>query len=103
VTPGGEIHRGGNGEAPTRSPQSVYDWDRLERAVRALVEKTESLQQQLQTLRDDAGKREARIRSLEVQILDANQRRQDTTKRLDELIAQLDQLDAQLDSAEPQA
>ena len=71
--------------------------------MRALVAKQESLQQQIQTLRDDLAKRDLRIRNLEAQILDANQRRQDTTKRIDELIGQLDQLDAQLASAEPQA
>ena len=37
----------------------------------------------------------------ETQLIDANQRRQDTIKRVDELIAQLDQLDAQLASSEP--
>jgi len=45
--------------------------------------------------------REQRIRSLETQLLEANQRRQDTGKRIDELIAELDQLDTQLDSVEP--
>jgi hypothetical protein len=38
---------------------------------------------------------------LEAQLLEANQRRQDTAKRVDELIAQLDQLDAQLEGSEP--
>ena len=47
--------------------------------------------------------REHRRVTLETQLLDANQRRQDTSKRIDELIAQLDQLDAQLASAEPNA
>ena len=37
-----------------------------------------------------------RIRSLEGQLLEANQRRQDVTKRIDEMIAQLDHLEAQL-------
>ena len=71
--------------------------------MHALVARNEALQQLIETLRDDLGKRDQRIRSLEAQLLDANQRRQDTTKRIDELIGQLDQLDAQLESAEPQA
>jgi hypothetical protein len=40
------------------------------------------------------------IRSLEGQLLEANQKRQDVSKRIDEMIAQLDHLDAQLASAE---
>jgi chromosome segregation ATPase len=75
----------------------------LERAVRALVAQQEILQKEVCALRDDLGERNHRIRALEVQLLEANQRRQDTSKRIDELIAQLDQLDAQLASAEPTA
>ena len=71
--------------------------------MRTLVAQHEALQQELHTLRGDLGQRDMRIRSLEAQLLDANQRRQDTGKRIDELIGQLDQLDAQLASAEPQA
>ena len=82
---------------------SPYDWDRLERAVRALVAQQEALRKELRALRGDLGERNHRIRALETQLLEANQRRQDTCKRIDELIAQLDQLDAQLASAEPSA
>ena len=39
-------------------------------------------------------RRTERIRTLEGEILEANQRRQDVGKRIDELIAQIDQLDA---------
>lgn len=38
-----------------------------------------------------------RVRSLDGELLAANQRRQDVCKRIDELIAHLDQLDSQLD------
>ena len=38
----------------------------------------------------ELGERDERIRALEAQLLEANQRRQDTAKRIDELIAQLD-------------
>jgi hypothetical protein len=37
-----------------------------------------------------------RIRTLDSELIAANQRRQDAYKRIDELIAHLDQLDAQL-------
>ena len=40
------------------------------------------------------------LRSLEGQLLEANQKRQDVAKRVDELISQLDHLDGQLGSAE---
>jgi chromosome segregation ATPase len=88
---------------PLRSGASAYDWDRLERAVRALVAQQDVLHKEVCALRDDLGERNHRIRVLETQLLEANQRRQDTSKRIDELIAQLDQLDAQLESAEPTA
>jgi len=90
-------------ETDTGSPPSPYDWDRLERAVRTLVAQQEVLRKELSTLRGNLGERNHRIRTLETQLLEANQRRQDTSKRIDELIAQLDQLDAQLASAESNA
>jgi len=40
------------------------------------------------------------LRTLEGQLLEANQRRQDVAKRVDELISQLDHLDGQLGAAE---
>jgi TolA-binding protein len=97
-----DVPRVENGDTEIRTP-SPYDWDRLERAVRALVAQQEALRKELSTLRGDLGERNHRIRTLETQLLEANQRRQDTSKRIDELIAQLDQLDAQLASAEPNA
>jgi phage shock protein A len=89
------------GDAAIRSASSAYDWDRLERAVGALAVQHEALRNEVRALRGDLGERNQRIRVLEAQLLEANQRRQDTCKRVDELIAQLDQLDAQLESAEP--
>ena len=41
-----------------------------------------------------------RIRSLEGQLLEANQKRKDVAKRIDELIGQLDHLDGQLEGGE---
>jgi chromosome segregation ATPase len=92
-----------NAETEMRTRLSPYDWDRLERAVRALVSQQEVLREELRSLRGDLGERDQRIRALETQLIEANHRRQDTGKRIDELIAQLDQLDAQLASAEPNA
>jgi chromosome segregation ATPase len=94
----------GTGKAPrAMSDAPVYDWDRLERAVGALVARHEELQGKVRTLGVELAERESRIRGLEAQLLQANQRRSDTSKRIDELIAQLDQLDAQLDYTEPVA
>ena len=98
-----DVPRGENAETEDRTPTFPYDWDRLERAVRTLVAQQEALRKELSALRGDLTERNHRIRTLETQLLDANQRRQDTSKRIDELIAQLDQLDAQLASAEPNA
>ena len=97
------VSRVENAETDIGSPPSPYDWDRLERAVRTLVAQQEVLRKELSTLRGNLGERNHRIRTLETQLLEANQRRQDTSKRIDELIAQLDQLDAQLASAESNA
>ena len=97
------------GSAPTAADVAIrsaaaaagYDWDRLERAVGALASQHEALRGEVCELRGDLGERNQRIRVLEAQLLEANQRRQDTIKRVDELIAQLDQLDAQLATSEP--
>ena len=106
----------GTGNIPTRSntterrtskpvdPSGVdsadFDWERLERAVSALVAQQERLQEEARDLRRQVSERNDRVRQLEAQLLEANQRRQDTGKQLDELIAQLDQLDAQLAASE---
>jgi chromosome segregation ATPase len=52
------------------------------------------------SLRRRLEEKNRRIRSLEGQLLDANQKRQDVAKRVDELISQLDHLDAQLATAD---
>ncbi len=50
-------------------------------------------------LRSELEQRELRVRSLDDELLEMNQRRQDATKRIDDLIAQIDQIDARLESA----
>ena len=74
--------------------------DRLERAVQALVQSHERLQREAGVLRAAAAEKERRIRELEEQLLDSNQRRQEAGKRIDELISQLDHLDARLARSE---
>ena len=80
--------------------QNDYDFERLERAVVALVGRHEKLRSENAALRRDLFEREQRIRNLDEQLLEANQRRQDVGKHIDELIAQIDQLDAQFESQE---
>jgi hypothetical protein len=74
----------------------AYGFDRLERAVAALVEQHERMLKENGELRRELAERSGRVRVLEEQVLEANQRRKDVVKRVDELIAQIDQLDTQL-------
>ena len=50
-------------------------------------------------LRGEVDTQRRRLRSLEGQLLGANQKRQDVAKRIDELIAQIDHLDGEFDGA----
>jgi chromosome segregation ATPase len=68
--------------------------------VAALVGHHERLRNENSALRRDLFEKEQRIRHLDEQLLEANQRRQDVGKHIDELIAQIDQLDAQFESQE---
>ncbi len=88
---------GWGGIIPHAAPRT-HDFKRLERAVAALVETHERMQKENDELRGRVAENASRIRALEEQLLEANQRRQDVAKRIDELIAQLDQLDNQLGS-----
>lgn len=49
------------------------------------------------TLREGLAERDRRVRELEGQVRDLNQRRQDATKRLDDLIGHVARLEAQVD------
>ncbi len=80
--------------------RDVFDFERLERAVAALVAAHREVSVENVGLRVRLEEKARGIRSLEGQLLEANQKRQDVSKRIDELIAQLDHLDAQLASAE---
>jgi septal ring factor EnvC (AmiA/AmiB activator) len=75
-----------------------YDFERLEGAVESLVERHRELRDENANLLAERNEGRQRIRQLEEQLRDANQRRQDVGKHIDELIAQIDQLDAQFES-----
>jgi len=80
-------------EAKTNGEQG---FERLERLVRSLVDKYRALQSENASLREDLEGRDTRIRSLDDQIREMNQSRQDAAKRIDDLIAQIDHADARL-------
>lgn len=80
----------------------AYDFSRLEQAVELLVRQHEELQAENEKLASELEDREARLRSLDEQILVANEKRQDAVKRIDALIEQLERVDAAFD-AEPDA
>jgi len=82
-----------------KSANDVFDLDRLDAAIAALVESNQKLRSERDELRASVADHTERIRTLESEILAANQRRQDVAKRIDELIGQIDQLDAQLESS----
>jgi septal ring factor EnvC (AmiA/AmiB activator) len=84
------------GVAIPGSGRSEYDFERLEQAVAELVRAQRRQVEETASLRRRLEERNRRIRGLEEQLLEANQKRQDVAKRIDELISQLDHLDAQL-------
>ncbi|MEE8165751.1 MAG: cell division protein ZapB [Myxococcota bacterium] len=79
----------------SRAASKSSDFDRLERAIRALVESHDLLRMENAGLRTALVEGGQRIRALDSELIAANQRRQDAYKRIGELIAHLDQLDAQ--------
>ena len=79
-----------------RTTSKADDFDRLEIAISELVDSHGQLREENADLRRDLEDGEHRIRTLDSELLAANQRRQDAFKRIDELISHLDQLDAQL-------
>jgi len=75
------------------------DFARLEVAISKLVESHGQLREENANLRLQLEEGARRIRALDSELLDTNQKRQDAFKRIDELISHLDQLDAQLSEA----
>jgi uncharacterized protein involved in exopolysaccharide biosynthesis len=71
-------------------------FERLEALVRALVERHRALSASQQQLRERVALREARIKALDAQLVESNQRRRDAAKRIDELVGQLDRVEAEV-------
>jgi septal ring factor EnvC (AmiA/AmiB activator) len=85
------------GGGPIPDSEENVDFERLERAVTALVEFTRRQRDENGVLRRKLEERTRRIRHLEGQLLEANQLRQDVAKRIDELIVQITHLESELD------
>jgi chromosome segregation ATPase len=71
-------------------------FERLEALVRKLVERQRTLASSQKQLRERVAQRDARIKLLDAQLVESNQRRRDAAKRIDELIAQLDRVEAEV-------
>ncbi|MDJ0869772.1 MAG: cell division protein ZapB [Myxococcota bacterium] len=78
----------------TGSRDGAVDLDRLERAIRALVERCRVLHAERARLEGELAERDERIEALEAQVREQNQKRSDVAKRIDELISQLEHLDS---------
>jgi chromosome segregation ATPase len=72
------------------------DFERLESAVIALARRHQQTIRDNEKLRREIEERDRRIRALESETLELNQRRRDVAKRIDDLLAQIDQIDAQV-------
>jgi chromosome segregation ATPase len=84
---------------PRAGRQAELDnFERLARLVQTLVGRYEALRARQVALEETLAEREARIRSLDDEMLQVNQSRRDAAKRIDELIAVLDRIDGQLAS-----
>ncbi|MCH2185248.1 hypothetical protein MK280_05185 [Myxococcota bacterium] len=84
---------------PELTDATRYDFDRLERAVRSLVEQQTRLSSENQQLRDQLAQRDVEAERLNGEIQDAQLRREGAIARVDALMAELDRLDARLDEA----
>ena len=71
------------------------EFDRLEAAIRKLVERHRELLIDNASLREQIVLRDEKVLALEAELRDLNQRRQDVTKRVDDLIAQIEQIENQ--------
>ncbi|HME73341.1 MAG TPA: hypothetical protein VKM54_26285 [Myxococcota bacterium] len=89
---------GGGTPIPDQS-ERAHEFDRLEAAVVALADQHKRALNDNASLRRAVEERDRRIRALEAETLELNQRRRDVAKRIDDLLAQMDQLDVELGSA----
>ncbi len=81
---------GGADRKSTLVDASVYDFERLERAVRSLALEHERAKLENAALRRAASLREARIAELEKKLASADQRRLSVLERIDSLMASFD-------------
>jgi len=87
------------GGTPIPDPsERLRDFERLEAAVVALADQHKRVVKDNDSLRRAVEERDRRIRTLEAETLELNQRRRDVAKRIDDLLAQMDQLDVELGS-----
>ena len=99
--PRSPVRSGVTGDVISGSDRNqTYDFERLERVVEDLVRAYQRQVDENGSMRRKLEQKGRELRSLEGQLLEANQKRQDVAKRVDELISQLDHLDGQLGSAE---
>jgi len=73
--------------------------ERLELALRSLLERVRLLIRENRRLREELGDRERRLRALDERLFEMSQRRQDVAKRVDDLITTVDQLEARYQQA----
>ncbi len=82
------------------SVASEYNFERLDRALRALVETCRALRDENASLHEELANRDRHIGRLDDQVLTQNQRRQDALKRIDDLVSRLEWLDAQFERSQ---
>lgn len=91
----GAAHHGCGAGRNIISQTKQIDIDRLEAAIRKLVERHREILIDNTSLREQIVLRDEKVLVLESEIRDLNQRRQDVAKRIDDLIAQIEQLENQ--------
>lgn len=84
---------------PELTDATRYDFDRLERAIVALVQQKRSLAEENRSLQDRLSQKDLDVKRLAGELETAQNRRQLAIDRVDSLIDELDRLDAQLDDA----
>ncbi len=89
----------GSEERPELVDATHYDWNRLERAVAALVDQQRTLLRENEELRTRLAARETEVERLAADLRSAVERRKNALERVDALIDELDRLDASLDDA----
>jgi septal ring factor EnvC (AmiA/AmiB activator) len=75
----------------------ISQFERLEALVRELIERHRALATERAELRERLAQRDARLKSLDAQLVESNQTRRDAAKRVDELIAQLERVQAEVE------